>query len=339
MKKFALKLILFILPLIAIVLGMDVWLRNVDSLYKEKFQGIQCAGNTQILIIGNSHANYGVDPRCFSVPAFNLASPNQSLYFDKRLVLKLLPTLPKLKFVLISIDYHSLYFTSQGIRDVWSYYGNGITYKDKKYTLENLSPFLFGYTPGVSISLLKKQLSKNLRYKNQKVLQFDVQDGVNLKDSLANGYLGFEGVDEGSFSRNSITERVEGFNLKIKNSTEKQEIIKDLTDFLQSLKSKAIIPVIFSTPVYHEFYQCLDKEIVKQNQKDINSLCRKMQVEYVDFSDCPDFAKADFYDSDHLNKQGAKKFSIILDEKIKHIPAINPGDETLRTPMPLPRPR
>ncbi|MEI6754881.1 MAG: D-alanyl-lipoteichoic acid biosynthesis protein DltD [Paludibacter sp.] len=316
MKKFLLKLLLFSLPFVVLVLAMDSWLRNVDSLYKEKFQGIQRAKDTQILILGNSHANYGVDPGSFSLPAYNLANPNQSLYFDKRLVQKLLPSLPKLKYVLISIDYHSLYFSSQGIRDVWSYYANGIAYKNRNYYLENISPFLFGYTPGVSISMLKKQLLKNIHNKDHKLIQFEVQEGVNLTDNIVNGYLGFEGVDEKSFNPGYYSERIAGFNQKIKNSTERLEIIQDLTEFLSVLKSRNIIPVFFSTPVYVEFYKYADKHTLLQNKKDINAICRKLQLQYFDYSDGSLFNKSDFYDCDHLNKQGARTFSRIVNEKL-----------------------
>lgn len=58
----------------------------------------------------------------------------------------------ELKYVLISVDYHSLYFSSQKIRDDWSYFGNGVKYKDKSYFAQNLSPSLFGYTPKIAIS-------------------------------------------------------------------------------------------------------------------------------------------------------------------------------------------
>jgi len=334
MKKFAIKLLFFILPFLVVLLGMDSWLRNIDSLYKEKYIGVQRAKDTQILILGNSHANYGVNPVCFSLPAYNLASPNQSLYFDKQLVIKTLPSLPKLKYVLISIDYHSLYFSSQGIRDAWSYYGNDIRYKKRSYTLENISPFLFGYTPGVAISMLKKQLAKNSRYRNQKVLPFEVEAGVNLQDSIVNGYLGFDKVEENSFNRNTYTDRVDGFNHKIKNSTEKQEILIDLIDMLQTLKNRNIIPVFFTTPVYFEYYKMLDKGIIAQNKQDINCVCRKMQLQYFDFSDCKAFSKIDFFDSDHLNKQGAIKFSTMLNEKLKQIPTSSSGAETPRTPKP-----
>lgn len=313
---------------------MDSWLRNIDSLYKEKYIGVQHAKDTQILILGNSHATYGVNPVYFSLPAYNLACQNQSLYFDKRLVMKILPSLPELKYVLISIDYHSLYFSSQGIRDVWSYYGNGISYKNRSYTLENISPFLFGYTPGISISMLKKQLAKTYRYWNQKVLPFEVEEGINLQDSIVKGYLGFEEIDENSFNTNTYTDRVDGFNQKIEGSNEKQEILTDLTDFLKTLKSKNITPVLFTTPVYSEFYELLDNNIKAQNRKDIDCLCKKMRLHYFDFSDSKAFSKADFYDSDHLNKQGARKFSTILNDKLKQIPIFNLSVETLHRSRP-----
>lgn len=317
MRKFALKLLLFLTPFVVLVLGMDAWLRQLDSLYKEKYQGVMLHPETEVLILGNSHACYGVDPTAFSRPAYNLANPNQSLYFDQRITLKLLPQLPHLKYVLISIDYHSLYFSSQGIRDVWSYYATDIRYKNRNYWLEDASPFLFGYTPSVAMAMLKKSISRKMQYKGKKAVTFEVESGIDPLDSMVKGYMGFSQDDSASFNAKTYQDRADGFNQRVKSSKEHTEVLNDLKSFIRQLKHRGITPVFFSTPVYAEFMPYLDQKIIRQNKNEVYQLCAEYGLKYLDYSQSNTFCRPDFYDSDHLNKKGARKFGEMLSEGLK----------------------
>jgi len=113
MKKFIIKTIILSSLVFIIIAGFDIWLRNKNSSYKQKYNGlIEAKDSVQVLFLGNSHATYGIDPMQFdNFYAYNLANVNQSIYFDKRLTLKAIKNgVINLKFVFISIDYHSLYF-------------------------------------------------------------------------------------------------------------------------------------------------------------------------------------------------------------------------------------
>jgi hypothetical protein len=89
MRKRLVRVILFFLPLLSFTVLMDTWLRNMDTMYKEKMNGIKRSKNCiQVLILGNSHADYAVDPDYFSLQTYNIANVNQSFYFDKRIALK-----------------------------------------------------------------------------------------------------------------------------------------------------------------------------------------------------------------------------------------------------------
>ena len=318
MKKFGIKILLFTIPLVVTIVIFDFYLRNINSLYKEKEKGLITAKNSiEILILGNSHANYNVDTNQFNLIAYNLANVNQSLYFDKRLTLKYLDILPKLKYVLISIDYHSLFVSSQENRDYWSYYGNGVKYKNKSYLLQEVSPFLFGYTPKVSISILKTHIINLLKYKNKNAVDFNIEEGVNPLDSISKGFMGYEGINEHRLQENIIEARVLFFDQRIKNGVnEHEDIVSDLEDLIKILKSKGITPVLFSNPGYSEFNTNLNQEVIINNRKIINELQDKFELKYLDYSNGDMFSNSDFYDHDHLNKKGAAKFGRILSAEI-----------------------
>lgn len=317
MAKFLKKLILFLLIPLTFVLLSDLYLRNKDSLYKEKFEGaLRNSGKIETLILGNSHANYGVDPQAFDRYAYNLANVNQSLYYDKRITLKLLDKLKNLHYVLISADYHSLSFSSQGLRDVWSFYGNGITYKNKSFLKARLSPSLFAYPPKVILSFLKRDLQNILKYKGDAV-DFPVQKGVNPLDSLQQGFIGFSGSDFNSFSNAKYRSRAGVFNAKVKESEESDEIRMDLEDFIKILKERGVKPILFSPPTYEKYNRYLDSLLLQKQKRAYKKIAHKYNIPYWDFMSDKNFKEEYFYNEDHLNKVGAEKLGGMLNDSIK----------------------
>ncbi len=95
MRRFLKNVLLYSLPLLAVFVVAEIYLRTIDTAYTEKEKKLY-ASDPEILILGNSHAAYGIDPNRFSMRAFNAANVAQSLYFDKRIALKHLGQLPHL---------------------------------------------------------------------------------------------------------------------------------------------------------------------------------------------------------------------------------------------------
>jgi len=320
MKLFLKKILFFVLPLFAIVLIMDFYLTNMNSLYKEKASGLaEHANEIEILILGNSHATYGVDPSSFSIFAFNIANVGQSIYFDKELTLQNLKKLTNLKYVLISLDYHSLYFSRQrGERNIWSYYGNGIKYPSDNYKKADISPFLFGYDPRVSFSLVKKNILNKWEFRDEDYfIDYDVELGVSLTDTTVKGYISFSGTEQDVFNNEYYINRIKGFDNLINSSTEKELVLNELGELISTLQSKGVKPIFFSTPTFREYNIFLDSSIINNNLIDSENLCKKYNIEFLDYSINHDFIKDEFFNPDHLNKKGAARFSRILDSRLK----------------------
>jgi len=326
MKSFFKKSLYFSLPIILFILLFDFYLRGLNTIYTEKIDGLlKNKDSIEILILGNSHANYGIDPEQFTFNAYNLACVDQSLYFDKRLTLKYIDSLPKLKFVLINIDYHSLYFSKQekGVRDIWSYYGNGIKYKNRNYFKYDVSPFIFGYKPKISFSVLKGGIKKWIKNEPSKLV-FGPQKGVKPNSNLQKGFIAYENTNESKFNDTEYSNRANSFTDRVNKSTENTDVIQDASNFIEILKSKNITPIIVSIPCYSEFTKRLDQKIIKKNNAQINNLAKKYSIEYWDYLNFDSLSKSDFYNSDHLNKKGAAKFSKILNKRIKDFTQVKP---------------
>jgi len=289
---------------------VEIYLRQLPTTYTAKVEGLACtADSVELLILGNSHATFAVDPNQMDEYAYNLAQVNQSLYYDKRLTLKYLDKLPKLRFVIITVDFHSLYFSSQGPRDAWSYYGNGIEYKDGLPLLKKYSRIM-GYTPKVTFNLILKSLKK--KYKTIKAI--DVENGVNLAQPISKGWLEYTGTHHSAMNESGYRERAKDFNELAKNSKEKTEVLKDLENFIRVLQSKNVTPVLVTLPGYSPYCNMLDKKILAQNELDLQTLSRKYAINYWNYLDLP-LEQDKFWNCDHLNSEGAEIFSKILNQR------------------------
>jgi hypothetical protein len=301
MKRFFWRLLLFIVPVFLLFLFTEYKLRTIDSRYLQKRDGLLINSDSiEILVLGNSHADDGINPIFFSKFTYNLANSSQTLLYDDLIVRKYLPLLSKLKYALISLDYHSLYLDIPEDRDFLYDYYYDINIKNKIFLKEQFSFFFFVYSPTIAIDLI----CKSTNYKLNK---------------------GWEGtsnnsIDELSEKRGEIS--VDFFTNKIykKIAENKQRIIlSKLEALIMFLKSKNVTPILISTPCHSYYYSKLDNEIVLKNDVIINELKIKYHLNYINSLKDREFNSSDFYNADHLNSKGARKYSIFLNDTISKL--------------------
>jgi hypothetical protein len=311
MKRFIKRFLLFALPLILILVGFELFLRKMDTSYKVKREQIKSAGReAEVLIVGNSHAAR-IDPREFSLDAFNLAQVNQSLYFDRRITSKYIDQFRKLRYVLISVDFHSLYFSDEGNRNIWSYYGYGIDYKN------SLSfPVKVSYLAGYKAKFLAEFLKRRLTGKYKVIRGLEVEEAADLSQPIVKGFVPY--TDTSNLSEQYTRERAAYFNHIVQTSSERKEILADLEGFITDLKARKIIPVFITLPCYAPYRKLLDKKIQEQNRTDILTLSRKYGIPYLDYftmqlsPDC-------YLNCDHLNRKGSLVVSDSLSNDLERL--------------------
>ena len=82
MKRFLLKLSLFVVILAGILTIMEVGFRLKPNPFRDKYDGLdKYASEIEILALGHSHANEGIDPHVMKRRAFNMAIGFQNVYF------------------------------------------------------------------------------------------------------------------------------------------------------------------------------------------------------------------------------------------------------------------
>ncbi|MBS1773188.1 MAG: hypothetical protein JST82_10015 [Bacteroidetes bacterium] len=304
MKRFLFKLLLFLAPLVACGIYMEVKLSQLPNTYsKKKTDFEKKMQDVNVLVLGTSHALHDINPQYFSYNGFNLANASQTLYYDKELVFRYIDSMPKLKVVMLTMNYYSFFAklseTHEAFRcffysTYWNIDEPGLPRWDmKRYSKIAL------YTPETSLGFA---------FKGFKV---DLTQNLN-----ALGYLAYDTVNNlKNISYKEGAKRVELYRRMMKD----EHLIENktyLSDLVTTLRRRGVLVYIINTPVYKTFTRFCDPAVLEGNSATIKYICRIANCKYLDYSNDPRFDISDFYDNDHLNDRGATKFSLILDNEI-----------------------
>lgn len=304
MKKFLIKSVVFVLPLLIVGFYFELKLSGIPNSYTVKKQNFEARlDSIEVLVLGSSQATYDFNPQYFSLHGYNLSNISQSLFYDSRLTLKYIDKMPNLKYVMISVSYFTLGYEVIDFVESWRdyYYAQywRIKYPEVKWhDVKNYSK-TFLFTPKTSLAYFKKGFRVNLAdgYDTYGWLKKDTVDNCkNISDSL--------GIERTKFHKKQyVFERVEGNK-------------RELEYLMSELLKRKVTPVLITPPVYATYYNNTDAEIDKKNAEIIKALCTKYNCMYYDYTKDTRFEKRDFFDNDHLNFVGAEKFSKIVDEEI-----------------------
>ena len=306
MRRLYSKLALFLLPLFLVWLALEVFYRQAPNNYSYKDQQLQkVAPFTKTLIMGDSHAFYGINPVYFKDPTFNLSNISQSLLTDELLLEKHIANLPALKTVFINISYFTLSAKENALESNWRkyfyYHSMGIRapsisfWNPKRYSMALIQRF------DKSIDLVQ-QYYKNHTIVSATPLGYGKQDMSNVvQDKEAISVV--------------IANKHEDNSLDFKHNTARLQRIIALC------KKYGVGVVLLEMPVYPAYYNLLDTE----KKEKIKSVLHELSgvndtVFYLDLSTSPLFEKQDVRDADHLTNSGAKKCSILLNRYIQDIP-------------------
>ena len=88
--------------------------------------------------------------------------------------------------------------------------------------------------------------------------------------------------------------------------------MRDLERFIALLKSRNVEPILITTPVSELYAKYAQYDVVFQNDSLLKSIAKRHNWQYYNYFSDSRFSLSDFNDNDHLNPQGAKKLSQIL---------------------------
>ena len=305
MRTLYLKIALFLAPFFLVWLALEVFYRQVPNNYSYKDQQLQkVAPDVQTLVMGDSHAFYGINHLYFKDPTFNLSNISQSLLTDELLLEKHIANLPALKTVFINISYFTLSTKDNALESNWRKYfyhhNMGITapsisfWNPQRYSMALIQRF------DKSMDLVQKY-HNNYTIVNATPLGYGMQDASDIvKDKEAISIV--------------IANKHEDNSLDFKHNTARLQRIIALC------KKYEVAVVLLEMPVYPAYYNLLDTEKKEKIKSNLNNLSGVDDtVFYLDLSTNPLFEKPDLRDADHLTNSGAKKCSEYLNTYLKDI--------------------
>lgn len=303
MKKLIRQLVFFLLPIMLIFLCIEIFYRIVPNNYTQKNKNTnKNFGSAEVLIFGNSHTFYGLNPIYFDKPAFNMSNISQSLYFDQLLFNQYIDQFKKIDCIILNVEYFSLSQLDNSHDDAW-----------RKYYYKS---FMDLQVPIVSnLDLAGCFLSSTRAF------------SVNLK--LVSRYF-TEGTivdcDENGFGTNYIkAKRIPNFDvitpIRIKGHEDGLVDFSNNTKRIQSIidkcKSRGIRVVLVTMPVVKGYSRGVNQQKLSKIFKTCLALEKaNKNVCYLNLFKDVRFTDDDFYDSDHLHAEGAIKCSLILNRFI-----------------------
>ena len=309
MKKLLFKSFLLLFPFLLMVGYSEYQLRLVPNSYSVKLSQLRKqADSIKLLILGSSHAHHGINPAKFELPAYNMANVSQSLYYDTRIIQQELNRLKSLKVVILPISYFSLESSPAPSLEEWRYffylrfYGIPLPVEvDRYYSVFDLRRYSL-------IALYGYQDSRRFFMKRFKKINLAEQVGPD-------GWYPIDYIPTAVISEETGKQRAEFHQAGMAPSNISTNI-GYLTTIIELLRRKGVTPVLLTLPVYGTYYSHV-------NETSYNTLCRETAalaahygVRYINYFRDSRFDRNDFFDNDHLNRNGATKLSILLNAEI-----------------------
>ena len=305
MKRLLVHLFIFLLPIIIIWGLLEVFYRTVPNNFSFKNECIrEYYSEARVLIMGNSHAFYGINPDHFSQKTFNLSNISQGLKIDELLLNKHLDEFRKVKNLILTIDYFTLSQKDEASQ-TWRMY----FYKEDMDLdfpeISSLDPKAYSLALAPRIDL------------TWNIVKTYIQKGT-LVECGKNGWAIKEGVgpDNNELMAKGIASKHED---GLKDFTHN---IQRLNRIIKKCKERDIRLILVTMPVTSYYAQNINNKKLTDIIKACNSLASANScVQYVNLFKDARFSNSDFYDTDHLNRAGAKKCSEILDSYLQELSA------------------
>ncbi|KAA1247210.1 hypothetical protein [Aquimarina sp. RZ0] len=302
MRGFLKNVAIFLVPLVIVWGALEYFYRATESNYSYKHQKIIENYNTiETLVLGDSHALYGINPEYLDSKTFNLANVSQSIYFDELLFKKHIDSLKNLKHIIITISYFNLSQIENTKEDIW-----------RKYFYTNQMEL---EVPIVSKFNIKEySLSLTRRFHSSiEFIHYYRERGTLIgctSDGWGNLYTESQDID---LCKNGIS-RAKSHEDGSQDFTENLLKIQSIIAYCKNIGCKVYL---VDMPVHKCYINALNPD--KWNK--ITTFCKNLEerainTTYINLREDSRLEDTDLYDADHLTHKGAKKYTKIINEII-----------------------
>ena len=307
LRKFAKHTILFFIPVILGCVVLEAYTRKLPLRYTYIAEHLETNKDSiRVLVLGSSQMKNALNPEWLDIPGINMASGNQHINTDYKLYQGLKDRLPALETVVIELSYAHLEL-HQNKKEFWKnnifheYYDVNC-FERPTWIKDRL--IFFSNPPFYSDAL------------------YDFHFGEDEKPAF-NSY-GFDMNNyHDSFNKNKfLTDRIDSLSFQIPNKADIKLFSKN-TDFLLNMlagfKSDGHNVVIVTPPFYKTYLSKQNVEILKRRDSILENVeqqftnVRLLELE----TDTVNFTVRDYKNHNHLNPDGARKFTSILNDFLR----------------------
>ncbi|MEN8885928.1 MAG: hypothetical protein ABF246_06020 [Winogradskyella sp.] len=302
MKGFIKSIILFLIPIVVLAIILEITIRHIPNSYELKSEYLENnAERIETIILGSSHSFYGINPKYFTAPAFNMSNVSQSPDVDLAILKSYEHQLTNLKTVVIRLSYDTLFEQLKLSPEDWRLKDYKLyTNVDFDYTLKHNSEVL---ATGLKQSL---EVLKNEYFNNTRLLNCDSLGFGKVKSQLKT--IDLDNAGRIAAKRHTIS----SWHLLHKNS----EVFKKI---IEHCNQRHIKVLVVTPPAYKSYVNNLNtNQVDKMVETGIYLGETYENCSYHNFMTRLNLIHSDFYDADHLNSTGAKKFSLILNSLIEN---------------------
>jgi hypothetical protein len=302
MKKFITTLLIFLLPILLVGSLIELCIRNIPNDYTLKRNYLdRYSDSVEVLILGNSHDLYGINPELMEAKTFNAANVSQTYNLDYKILMKYQYHWKQLKCIVISVDYFSFYMSLEASDEKWRiknyeiYYGIDVV-KDLRYNSEILS--------------------SNFKINLKRLYKTYIED-VPVSYCTTLGWAANYNTSSNTVDLNTSGMSRAKYHTAISDANFFNENITMLSSIIEFAKRNNIKVLLFTSPCYKAYVANLKKEQLSRTIAEIEKLkCNFSNVSYINLLSDTSFLENDFFDANHVNHNGARKLTNKIDRQL-----------------------
>ncbi|NQX84806.1 MAG: hypothetical protein HRT67_02600 [Flavobacteriaceae bacterium] len=257
------------------------------------------SNSAEVLVLGNSHTFFGIQPKYLSEKAINISNKSRKLETDYFILKHHIKKLKALKRVMIPISYYTLFTNDISEQEKRLYYN---FYKLKEYDQQ----------------LLKNSLLINAPFREL------IDDLIFNRFEKIEHSLGWR-ANSGTyhFNEKEILERVGDVNGRVNNSVEiayNLKILKKIIDLCENME----VDLVLILPPYHPDFYRYSKGRYERKIEDALSTLDLKETIIINSKTLGIKSEEYFENIDHLNSNGAKVLTRKIDSILMNFKKCSP---------------
>ena len=280
--------------------SIEALIRNIPNDYSYKRGYLdQNASDVEILFLGSSHAYRDINPIYIDANSFNAAYVSQSLYYDYRILEKYNDNWARLKYIVIPVSYFSLFYKLEDSPESWR--------------IKNYSIYYYIRTT-YHIADYSELLSNKLNINLERIFAYYSAGQTNITSSN----LGWGAKDKPTIKFDFAEKGEEAAQRHtVANDVFFDENVNVLRSIISFAEAHDAQIIFYTPPAFKTYVENLNERQLSRTILTMTELDNAYpNVIYMNFLTSDLFGQSDFYDADHLNEIGARKFTLEIGKLI-----------------------